>query len=151
MTKFELSQLRSLKREIEELEDCAREYGILCNEITPPSFVTGSDLEYPYIQHTIQIPGETVLREDDEGKEARRKLEATKALIRKKKKQRLELYDRILRWIMDIEDSETRRIFMMRYLKNWSWQRIAIKLEVSDEGTPRKKHDKFLSIPKIPK
>ena len=48
-------------------------------------------------------------------------------------------------FIDSIQDSETRRIIRLKYIKNMTWTQVAMRLGKRDEGTPRKKLEKFLS------
>lgn len=47
-------------------------------------------------------------------------------------------------YINSIDDSETRRIFTMHYIKGWTWQKIAFNINSYDESYPRKKHERYL-------
>ena len=127
MTEKQLSQYRSLKAEIKELTSQIK-------TLDSSDIVNGSDPVYPYIQHNIKVTGTDGLAE-----------------ARDRLRQRCREYDaeraEILAFVDGIEDSETRRIFRYRYIdgdRRPSWLQIAFKLGKSDEGTPRKKHDKFL-------
>lgn len=128
MTENELRQYRSLRAEAEEIEERIR------NAVVVDS-VKGSSPEYPYIEMTISLEGESK-REDLKH-------------LRGKRDWLMRRIKRIESFIDGISDSELRRIFQYRYIwgkKKMSWQRIAFKLEYSDEGSPRKKHEKFLNL-----
>ena len=45
--------------------------------------------------------------------------------------------ERLLGFIDQIEDSRTRRVFMMHYVYGWTWQKIAFQIDASSESTPR--------------
>ena len=107
MTVEQLKQYRSICAEIEEKT-------IELNENIMRDAVKGSDVEYPYIQHTIQIAG----RNDDK---------RIKDHINKLKKQKTNIEN----FVDGIEDSLTRRIFEYRYIKGKvipSWQSVAFKV-----------------------
>lgn len=126
MTKAELEQYRSIVAEIDEIRD-------RLNKNTVRGTVTGSDSEFPYVQHSISVGGveETEANQKD------------MLLIQRLKRQKQE----IEYFVHNIPDSVTRRIFTYRYIDGKvrpSWQWIAFKIGVTDESTPRKKHDNFL-------
>lgn len=56
---------------------------------------------------------------------------------------------RLYKFINQIEDSRTRRVFAMHYIYGWSWQKIAFQIEASSESTPRLLHSRYLE--KLPK
>lgn len=133
MTVEELSQYRSLKWEIEELTEEVRR--LECTDV-----VSGSDNEFPYIQHNIKVQGaDSALLELEEMK-------------RQLKKCRRE-YWKLNRFINSISDSETRRIFRLRYVEGLSWQAVAMRIGEFDESYPRRKHKKYLinqNLPNLP-
>ena len=123
MTKEELKQYRSIVAELNEVND-------RINSNTVHGTVTGSDAEFPYVKHCISVSGV----------ELRQRLE--------RQKNKIELF------VAGILDSETRRIFRYRYIDGTvmpSWQWIAFKIGHYDESYPRRKHNKFLKMPNLPK
>ncbi len=48
-------------------------------------------------------------------------------------------------YINQIEDSETRMVFVFRYVFGHSWQKVAYAMGWYDESRPRKKHDRYLA------
>lgn len=56
----------------------------------------------------------------------------------------LSLVEELQAYINDIDDSEIRRIFTLRYINAYSWQRIAFAIGGSDESYARKKHDRYI-------
>ena len=54
------------------------------------------------------------------------------------------LVEELQAFINEIEDSEMRRIFTLRYVYGLPWRRIAFRLQAYDESYPRKKHDRYL-------
>ena len=60
-------------------------------------------------------------------------------------------YHALNEFINNIADSETRRIFRYRYIEGLKFQKIAFKVGNGDESGIRKKHNKFLKMPNLPK
>ena len=117
MTKGILEQYRSIAAELSEVRDRIR-------SCTVHDTVTGSDSDFPYVQHSFAVGG--VVEQTGIGKD----------------------------FIDNIPDSELRRIFRYRYTDGTvkpSWQWIAFKIGHYDESYPRRKHNKFLNVPKMPK
>jgi len=52
--------------------------------------------------------------------------------------------ERLMAFVNSIEDSRTRRVFMMHYVMGYSWQKIAFQIEASSESTPRLLHSRYL-------
>ncbi|MBQ8859489.1 MAG: hypothetical protein IJ012_06865 [Clostridia bacterium] len=50
----------------------------------------------------------------------------------------------IQEFVNGIEDSMTRRVFTLRYLSGYTWQKIAFAVGAYDESVPRKRHDRYL-------
>ena len=124
MTVEQLKQYRSICAEIGEKT-------IELNESISRDTVRGSDAEFPYIQHTIEIAGIT------DNKRIVHRLSQLK-----KAKQDIEEY------IDDIGDSLTRRIFEHRYLKGKampSWQSVAFKIGGGNTSdSVRMVHNRYL-------
>ena len=128
MTKEQLEQYTSIKEEIKELE------AELDKRKSPVSdIVTGSMEDYPYTQHGITVWGVS-----NDSYTLDFKLTLKKKELEQK---RLEIEG----FIDSIQDSETRRIIRLKYIKNMTWTQVAMRLGKQDEGTPRKKLEKFLS------
>ena len=135
MTKEELRQYRSIVAELNEVND-------RINSNTVHGTVTGSDSEFPYVKHCMSVSGVTSEHSDDiilrqRLEQQKQKIELARALFSDK-----------------ISDSETRRIFRYRYIDGTvmpSWQWIAFKIGHYDESYPRRKHNKFLKMPNLPK
>ena len=51
---------------------------------------------------------------------------------------------KLQRFINEIPDSDTRQIFLLRYVKGKSWAAIAFSLELAGESTARNRHDVYL-------
>ncbi len=56
----------------------------------------------------------------------------------------ISMVEELQAYINDIEDSELRHIFTLRYIHAYSWQRIALSLGGHDESYARKKHDRYI-------
>lgn len=126
MTVKELEQYRSIVAEIGEIRDRLNMHMV-------HDTVTGSDSEYPYVQHTISVGGVEETNRNEQDMCLLRRLEA--------KRQEIEEF------VRSVPDSLTRRIFTYRYVDGSvkpSWQWIAFKIGHYDESYPRKKHNKFL-------
>lgn len=126
MTKKELSEYRSILAELDEIQ------GRL-NSNTVHGVVTGSDREFPYVQHSFSVNGVTESEQNCRDMFLRRKLE----------KQKRDIED----FVDNIPDSITRRIFRYRYIDGKvrpSWQWIAFKIGATDESYPRRIHNKYL-------
>ncbi len=110
MTKKELSEYRSILAELDEIQ------GRL-NSNTVHGVVTGSDHEFPYVQHSFSVNGVTESEQNCRDMFLRRKLE----------KQKQDIED----FVDNIPDSVTRRIFRYRYIYGKirpSWQWIAVRI-----------------------
>ena len=64
---------------------------------------------------------------DSHGKTERLGIEIAelKELIKLKHEQRIIEYSRLVRWVQDIEDSQTRQIFECRYVRGMTWNQVA--------------------------
>lgn len=113
MTKKELAQYRSLCDEILELETAIKEN-------TEHSTVRGSDAEFPYLSHPMQVSGVQDTTDNQNTLIRVRKL--------KLKKQEIESF------IENIEDSLTRRIFRLRFIEGFNWVKVA--MQVGGNNTP---------------
>lgn len=106
MTLKELRQYRSLCSEIIELRATLKEHKV-------HETVRGSDSAFPYLTHSMSVTGVPEATSNIELLEEVRKLEKQKGEIEG--------------FIDSIEDSLTRRIFKMRFIRGWSWVKVAIK------------------------
>lgn len=135
MTVERLRQYRSLRAEITELTAQKR---TLENPDVVQDVVQGSDADFPYIKHNIKVEGTENCPE-------------TLAEIERKLKEIRAEFHKLNKFINDIEDSELRRIFRMRYIDGRTFQQIAFRIGYTDEQLPRKKHNKFLKSTKSTK
>ncbi len=128
-----LKQYNSIREEIKELR---REIARL--EKQEPKYatdkVTGSDDQFPYAKKHFTITG----------------IVENKNLIRKKEIliNRLEKCEEIKieidRFITEIPDSKTRRIFKYRYIDEMEWLPISMRFGKYDESFARKIHERYL-------
>lgn len=125
MTKKELGQYRSLCDEILELETAIKEN-------TEHSTVRGSDAEYPYLSHPMQVSGVQSTTDNQNTLIKVRKL--------KLKKQEIESF------IENIEDSLTRRIFRLRFIEGKNWRDVSANIGGGNsEEAVRKRVCRYLS------
>ena len=113
MTKKELAQYRSLCDEILDIETSIRKN-------TEHSTVRGSDAEFPYLSHPMQVSGLQDTTDNQNTLIRVRKL--------KLKKQEIENF------IDNIEDSLTRRIFRLRFVEGKNWVQVAVR--IGGDNTP---------------
>lgn len=110
MTVKELKQYRSICREIDEKE-------VEMKEHTVRGTVVGSSPDFPFVKHTITVGGV----------EHSANCAETMSKIKSLRQQKLQ----IERFIGSISDSQTRRIFELRYIKGDycpSWNAVAMAI-----------------------
>ena len=145
MTKHELMQVRSLRKERKELKQQRDELLEELLDVTPPEHVKGSYPDFPYTMHTVTIPGTTKFRTDPEAAPLWERLDDLDGQIQRYSLRIIQAFGQVLDWIMTIEDSRTRRIFELRYLAGKSWQQIANAFDNTVTADAiRKAHDKIL-------
>ena len=132
MTKEELSKLQKIITEIQqikrELDGIEPEYAI--------DSVIGSSINFPYTQHNIKIEGYDI-------KNYEHKVQRIKNRLNHKMIELVEEKDRLTEYIYSLDNSDLRQIFMYRYVKGLSWEKIGINMGYATI-TVRSKHDKFL-------
>lgn len=128
MTAERLRQYKSIKAEIEELAEQIQ-------MLESSDIVQGSDREFPYIKHNFKV--ETA------------ECDRTRELLRKELGLLKSEYHALNEFINNIADSETRRIFRYRYIEGWTFQKIAFRMNETDESYPRRKHNKYLKSIKV--
>lgn len=145
MTKHELMQVRSLRKERKELKQQRDELLEELLDVTPPEHVKGSYPDFPYTMHTVTIPGETHFRTDPEAAPLWERLDDLDGQIQRYSLRIIQAFGQVLDWIMTIDDSRTRRIFELRYLGGKNWQQIANAFdnEISADAV-RMRHNIFL-------
>ena len=138
MDKTVLTQINSIRKEIEELKDK------LEKSIKPVDIVTdsvqGSSSHYPYIKHNCVVQG---IDEHRVMLNKRNRNKYEKQI--KSKEYKLEKLIVKLEYELNyIEDSNIRRIIRYRYEDNLNWVQIQIKMEYDHEDKARKKLERFL-------
>ncbi|AUO18670.1 hypothetical protein [Monoglobus pectinilyticus] len=128
MTAERLRQYKSIKAEIEELAEQIQ-------MLESSDIVQGSDREFPYIKHNMKV--ETA------------ECDRTRELLRKELQLLKTEYRKLNEFINNIADSEIRRIFRYRYIEGWTFQKIAFRMNETDESYPRRKHNKYLKNIKV--
>ena len=128
MTPERLKQYKSIKAEIEELAEQIQ-------MLESSDIVQGSDREFPYIKHNMKV--ETA------------ECDRTRELLRKELQLLKTEYRKLNEFINNIADSEIRRIFRYRYIEGWTFQKIAFRMNETDESYPRRKHNKYLKNIKV--
>lgn len=126
MTVKELNQYRFLLGEIKYLERKINEQKVTVS-------VQGSSPEYPYILQNHTLEGIPACASGIVTKYCAARLRAEQEL------------DKLIDYITDIPDGQTRQIFELRYEDGESWTSIA--LIIGGKNTPeglRKKHDRYL-------
>ena len=128
MTAERLRQYRSIKEEIKELAE-------QIHRLDSSDIVQGSDKDFPYIKHNFKVEtGEC---------------DHTRELLRKELRLLKAEYHALNEFINNIADSEIRRIFRYRYIEGWTFQKIAFRMNETDESYPRRKHNKYLKNIKV--
>lgn len=128
MTAERLRQYKSIKAEIEELAEQIQ-------MLESSDIVQGSDREFPYIKHNMKV-------ETGECDHTRDMLKKELGLLKAE-------YRKLNEFINNIADSEIRRIFRYRYIEGWTFQKIAFRMNETDESYPRRKHNKYLKNIKV--
>lgn len=64
--------------------------------------------------------------------------------LERRRMQCMEELGEIYRFLDDVEDSQMRQILCYRYVDGMLWRQIAVKMGLSGEQIPRKRHDAFL-------
>ena len=127
MTKKELSQLHWLNREIAEEKRKLAELEVAAAGSTAK--ITG----LPHVTGAHDKVGDLAIL-----------IAEQRDLINLKVRQSVIEYNRLNRYINDIEDAQMRMILSLRYVNGLSWQQVAFAIGESDESYPRRKHDEFL-------
>ena len=129
ITKRELSQLYYLSREIKRDKRRLKELEALAEGTT--QHLTGMPIAPGFGDKTARYAIEIMeLKEIVECNLRRYMIE----------------YNRLMRFISEVEDSQMRQILTLRYVNGMTWQRIAIEIGETDESYPRRKHNKFLKL-----
>ncbi len=129
ITKRELSQLYYLSREIERDKRRLKELEALAEGTT--QHLTGMPIAPGFGDKTARYAIEIM---------------ELKEIIECNMRRCMIEYNRLIRFISSVEDSQMRQILTLRYLNGLTWQRIATEIGETDESYPRRKHNKFLKL-----
>lgn len=72
------------------------------------------------------------------------RLATLEQMVSQKLNELLSLLIKLQQYINTIDESEQRTVFYLKYVKLYSWQRIALELGEYDEQLPRKRHHRYL-------
>ena len=129
-----LKQYKDLKEEIKDLEKRIKK---LEDFKVEHDKVTGSNPYFPYQARSFTIEGYNIQDID--------RLNKVKSLLVDRKNDCEDMKLEIEKFISNIPDSRTRRVFQYRYIDNLSWQVIAMRIGKVHESYPRRDiHDKYL-------
>lgn len=131
--KYLLKQYNSL---IEEIKGLEKRIDKLNNFKVEYDKVVGSDSEFPYVKRSFTIEGYNIQDID--------RLNELKEVLIERKIKCEELKLQIEKFISNIPDSRTRRIFQYRYIDGLTWLQIAMRMNKVHESYPRKIHDRYL-------
>jgi hypothetical protein len=125
-----LNQYNSLKKEIKYLTEKIKR---LEHKSIVKDSVTGSSCKYPYSERSFSISGIPIIP----SRELKR--------LRSRESEAYTLKCEIEKFIDNIDDSQVRMIFEMRYFDCKSWGYISMQLGSCHESYSRKIHDKYLN------
>lgn len=100
--------------------------------------VKGSSPEFPYQPVTFRIEGL------EDSTESRTRKDRRYKLLMNRIKKAETLRENIEIFIASIPDSKVRMIFEMRYIDQYSWCKISMKLHSKHESYARNIHDRYL-------
>lgn len=126
MTKKELSQLYWLNREIEQEKHRLAEL---------EAAATDTSVKITGLPHVGGISDKTAIAAQ---------IADCREVIEAKLRLSVVEYNRLNRFIANVDDSQMRQILSLRYVSGLSWQQIAFTIGHHDEQYPRRKHDNFL-------
>ena len=138
MTKNELGQLLSLRKEIRELDAKVEKMQAQRVEKVMDRVHTSMP-DFPYTNTTKTITG----IDDKGGKGHRKELTGNEILLLKRRKQAVEAEYKISQYINSISDSRIRRIVSLRYEEGLSWDKVAADMNC-DRTYPEKLLVKYL-------
>lgn len=131
-----LSQYQDLVQEIKDLENRIKRLEERAITITRDT-VKGSSPYFPYTERKFTIEGYNI--------KDLNKISELKNLLLERKTRCEDMKLEIERFISEIPNSLTRRVFQLRYIDNYTWLSIAFEIGKYDESYPRKMiHDRYL-------
>lgn len=138
MTKKELEQLASLRKEIKELDTMIASISARKGMIVTDK-VQASAKEFPYQENHVKIQG-CSYELDAKSKRQKREKEV---LLKLRRKQASEMELRITEYINTINDSVIRRMIEFRYIEGYTWGDIG-RIFHCDRTTAEKKVSNYL-------
>lgn len=139
MDKELLSQINSIRKEIEELREKIDKINNKPAKIVIDS-VKGSSASYPYISHNCVIEG-LDNKKIIANKKSRNKY---KKQIKNKEFKLMKLITNLEYELNNVEDSEIRRIIRHKYEENLNWIQIMFKMNYDSESKAKMKLKRFL-------
>lgn len=127
MTKKELSQIYNLSKEINMKQEQLKRLEAIAESTTAQL----SDM--PHGSGTSDKIGKTAAEIAD-----------IKALIQLKIQEYWHEYNRLTRYINDIDDSLIRQIMTLRYINGMTWNAVADTIGGNTDDSVRKMHDRYL-------
>lgn len=131
MNKSELSQIKYIGREIEQLKRQLEDVEYQVETKTVTDSVTGSLPSFPYVQHVIMITGVDVEGYD-------RKAERLKRSLERRIQELLDKVAEANEYIATIPDSETRIILQYRFINGLTWEQLEAETGISETTAKRK-------------
>ncbi len=130
--KNELSSINDLRIEIANIEEKIK---AMDNEKTVVAAVDGSMKDYPYtkVHQKIYVQNKKYINEINKYLD----------ILKTRKLSLILKLNRIEKFINDLPTSRLRLIFEYRYLKQYTWRKIAYKLGNTSEDSVRMEHDRF--------
>ncbi|MDE6365173.1 MAG: hypothetical protein K2L86_13085 [Lachnospiraceae bacterium] len=119
MTKQELEQLISLRKEIEELEQDIQHIEQMDIKAVPVK-VDASSQCFPYVKSRVTVQGYDPLLADRRDRLLCEKI----TLLCERKKKAAEEENHLLQYINNVKESRVRRIMQYRYVEGYSWEKI---------------------------
>lgn len=110
MTTKDLSQLYYIKRDIKHLQEQIKYLEARTTKIT-------ASTDTPSVQGGIKDKSQTIVN-----------LITLKDELKEKQLELDETYTKLMRFIENIPDTQTRLIFRLRYINNLSWRAVAFKV-----------------------
>lgn len=132
LTKEELKSYRNISTEIDLLKE---QMSNIEPEFTKDS-VTGSDTEFPFTKHNMNIFGYNI-------RDYEKRIFRLRNKINKKFIELVEEKNKLMNYIYSIDDSRLRQILIYRYIHGLSWKAIGEKMNYGT-STIRMIHDSFI-------
>lgn len=132
MTKEELSKLKKIKQEIEQIKKELDDAKYDCDFVADS--VKGSSRYFPYNERIIGIQGIGYCEQ---------KAERIQRRLNRKLEELMDKKDEINEFIYTLEDSDIRQILTYRYINGLKWEQIGYNMNYAAR-TVRLKHDMLI-------